>query len=488
MARKRDPNKYEMRICNHPDCQNQFEIYKKSPKQYCSRKCSTSAPDEILKRNISTKKTIDKKYNGKHPMSFSDVQNKHKNTMLLNHGVEHALQNKNILKSMKNSIINKYGGWDKIYKKGAQTKLKLYGNPTGNPINRRIKIYEKILLWDHITPLFNKQDIINNGVVNIKYKFKCNICNIEFSRSINNGYIPKCRACALQKSTFRSKGEIEVETFISTITTENILINVRNIIPNREIDIYLPKHKFAIEYNGLLWHSEIFGKKDKNYHLYKTRQCIQQGIQLIHITDYQWKFKCDIIKSIILAKLNKTNKIFARKCIIKELNRNIKKEFLNNTHLYGNCNSKINLGLYYNNELIFIMTFGKPRYDNIYEWELLRFSSKLNTTIIGGFSKLLSYFIKIYNPKNILVYCPRNISCGNVFFKNNFKLINTTNPGYQYLNLDYLNPFPREKFQKHKLPNILERFDYNLSEWENMKLNKYDRIWDCGNYKFQLII
>ena len=37
------------------------------------------------------------------------------------------------------------------------------------------------------------------------------------------------------------------------------------------------------------------------------------------------------------------------------------------------------------------------------------------------------------------------------------------------------------KYQKHKLQNILENFDKDLTEWHNMKNHGYDRIWDCGN-------
>ena len=44
--------------------------------------------------------------------------------------------------------------------------------------------------------------------------------------------------------------------------------------------------------------------------------------------------------------------------------------------------------------------------------------------------------------------------------------------------------FNRVKFQKHKLANILEIFNSELSEVENMYANGYERIWDCGNLCF----
>ena len=130
------------------------------------------------------------------------------------------------------------------------------------------------------------------------------------------------------------------------------------------------------------------------------------------------------------------------------------------------------------------MTFGKPRCDKLYEWELIRFSSKLNTTVTGGFSKLLSYFIKRYNPTNILTYCHRGISSGDVYLKNKFNLINITEPGFQYINPKYHNTISREIYQKHKLQYKLQNYNPNITTWENMQLNGYDRIWDCGSFKF----
>ena len=41
-------------------------------------------------------------------------------------------------------------------------------------------------------------------------------------------------------------------------------------------------------------------------------------------------------------------------------------------------------------------------------------------------------------------------------------------------------------YQKHSLEKKLQTFDANLSEWDNMQLNNFDRIWDCGNLKYKL--
>ena len=131
------------------------------------------------------------------------------------------------------------------------------------------------------------------------------------------------------------------------------------------------------------------------------------------------------------------------------------------------------------------MTFSKPRFNKDWEWELLRFCNKLNTTVVGGASKLLKGFINMYNPKNILSYADRCWSKGKLYENLGFDLIKTSPPNY-WVTKNYLHREHRIKYQKHKLSKILDSFDQELTEWENLKANGYDRIWDCGNLVYGL--
>ena len=138
------------------------------------------------------------------------------------------------------------------------------------------------------------------------------------------------------------------------------------------------------------------------------------------------------------------------------------------------------------------MTFGKLRMslgnsDIDGYWELYRFCSKTNTSVVGGASKLLNYFIKTYNPKKIISYADRRWSAGNLYEKIGFKKVSDTPPNYWYFGRG--NSYKRHHrfgFAKHTLSKKLEIFDPNLSEWENMKANGWDRIWDCGSIKYEL--
>ena len=145
--------------------------------------------------------------------------------------------------------------------------------------------------------------------------------------------------------------------------------------------------------------------------------CKKHNIDLVHIfaSDWKNKNKKEIWKSILKSKLNLNERIYARKCDIRIVSNKESTEFLNKNHLQGNCNANIKLGLYKDNELVSIMTFGKPRNSNKHQYELIRFCNKLNHNVIGGASKLFKYFIKTYNPDNIISYCHMHIFDGELY-------------------------------------------------------------------------
>lgn len=151
-------------------------------------------------------------------------------------------------------------------------------------------------------------------------------------------------------------------------------------------------------------------------------------------------------------------------------------------HIQGGVHSSINLGLYYDDELISLMTFSKPRFNKKYEWELVRFCNKIGYHVPGAASRLLKHFERQYNPKSIISYADRRWSKGNLYSKIGFKQVSTSKPNYWYIVDGELES--RVKYQKHKLNSILEHFDSSKSEWENMKDNGYNRIFDCGNLVF----
>jgi len=249
------------------------------------------------------------------------------------------------------------------------------------------------------------------------------------------------------------------------------------------LDIFIPQHNLAIEFNGLYWHNELF--VDDKYHLNKTTQCQEKGISLIHIFEDEWLYKKNIIKSIIKGKLGLIGKkIYARECNIKIVKSSEAKKFLNENHIQGSVNSKIRIGLYYKDILVSIMTFSKGRIilgGKKNEWELTRFCNVIDTIVVGAASKLFNFFTKNYQYDKIISYSDIRLFDGNLYNKLNFVKISQSKPNYWYV-INGLRYY-RFNFRKSKL--VKEGFDSEKTEKQIMLDRKIYRIYDCGNLRWE---
>ena len=228
----------------------------------------------------------------------------------------------------------------------------------------------------------------------------------------------------------------------------------------------------------LIKNSELYVKDDYNISIYNNDP------NSVLIFEDEWRYKKEITESRInnLLGINKI-KIFARKCVIKELKYSECKDFMNNNHIQGAVSGKYYLGLFYNNELVSLMTFGDLRINlgskkEDGSYELLRFCNKLNTSVIGGASKLFKYFIKIYNPIKIISYCDKRWSRGKLYETLGFNLIRESKPNYFYVNNFLMKRENRFKYRKDKL--VADGFEENQTEREIMKKRMIYRIYDCG--------
>ena len=285
-----------------------------------------------------------------------------------------------------------------------------------------------------------------------------------------------------------SKWELEINDYIKSINVE-IDTNNREILDGKEIDILISSFNVGIECDGLIYHSELYNK-DKNYHITKTNIAKEKNIQLIHIFEDEWLYKKEIVKSRLNNLFYKNEyKIYARKCQINIVSNKDVKIFLENNHIQGYVPSKINLGLYYNDELVSLMTFGNLRKclgsdSKEQHYELLRFCNKLNTSVIGGASKLFNYFKKNFNPKEIISYCDLRWSNGNLYEVLGFNLSHISKPNYFYVN----NGKRENRFNYRKDKLIEQGFDKNKTEHEIMLDRGYYRIYDCGCKVYKYIV
>lgn len=470
------------------------ETKQKMKNTYLSR-YGVDNPSKLKEIRDKIKRTNLEKYGVERPAQNEAVKEKTKQTNLGRYGVSAPLKNQDILKKMKATNLERYGSISsmsnkEVQEKRRQTNLERYGTEWATSsdivkeragLHRMKSFYDKLFTSSRLggaTPLFKWEEYEGNK--RTLYKFKCNTCGTEFENKLENGRIPICPTCH-PKVIGISEEEKDLLKFISSIYSGTIIENDRKTIYPYELDIYLPEKKLAFEYDGLYWHSSQF--KDKYYHLNKTSECESKGIRLIHIFSDEWYNKKPIVQSIIKASLNiYDRKIGARKCEIRELSINEASNFLEGNHLQGYSTSNIRLGLFYREELVSVLTFQKPRFNKSYNWELVRYANKLNTLVIGGFSKLLTYFRKRYKG-TIITYSDRRLFMGNLYRENGFKELPPTEPNYFYLVEGVRRS--RINYQKYKIIEGHPEYK-NLTEKEIMSLLGYYRIYDCGNWKFEI--
>jgi len=468
---------------------------------FCSTKCS--AINVSVKRMETLEKNNMEKYGVKNVFQLDSVKQKSKNTCLEKYGFDN--QNKSVIikNKIKETNLKKYGseyymGSLDFMEKSKTTCLEKYGST--HPM-KNLDIKEKlknVFIKKYGTNTISENDkfrkdnfCIAKNINYIKYignrisLFKCDLGkNHEFEIS-KNIYItrtkannPLCTIC-YPISENNSIKELELLRFIQENYKGEILPGWRGQL---EIDIYLPELNIGFEFNGLYWHSEEY--KKNNYHLDKTLFFKDKGIKIIHIWEDDWDNKKDIIKSQIINYLGLTEtKIFARKCQIREIIDS--SNFLDTNHIQGNAKSVIKLGLFYNNELVSVMSFdnfeGRKKMEQS-GWNLSRFCNKINYNVIGGASKLLNYFIKTYTPSRIISYADRSWSEGNLYYQLGFKLVNESKPDYKYI----VNNV-RENKTKYKKSKLIKN-GFIGTEKEITENLGYKRIYDCGKIKFEYIL
>lgn len=410
-----------------------------------------------------------------YPMQSSIVRDSHKLTMLINHGVESPHQSPPIRSKYKQTMLLRHGAEYtaqsiSLANQMRQTCIYRYGVEYKKQINMyNSGALEKLLNSDY---LYEAHHELKKPVTEIAHELNVNHQTIRTYLNMHNIQINRYYGSYAQKAICQYIAELYVGALVSN----------KRLINNTEIDILLPDLNIGIEYNGVYWHSELVGRLE-DYHITKTNLCKSNNIKLIQIWSNEWIYKQDIVKSRICTILQLNKKIYARCCIATDITELQAIQFFNATNIQGSKPATNYIGLLHNNELIATMSFNTIDIHKLHNVELLQFSCKLNTTVVGGASKLLSYYIKKYNPSQIVSYSDNRWEISAMYQQLGFILITTLNPTPHYFNSNNCNKlFTVDEFKSHITVNI------NLSDLENMKINGYNRIWDCGSNKWELII
>ena len=521
-----------------PSCGNECHFFniKVGYGLHCSRKCISKSNLTKIKKEQSSLK----KWGVKNPMQSKEIQDKIKQTNLEKYGVENVYQSKEIQDKIKQTNLEKYGVEyalqnDDVKRKLKETCLEKYGVEYISQSKEFKEICKQNSLEkygvDH--PMKSnviKQNVrkIHKGKYGVEYisqrpdvikKIAASLRKNHMDKDPNIiGYtddyqlIIKCPHCDCNKcdkkyfiipgGIYHDRKRINAE-LCTNIMPINPLIStyelrlrelldkynidykfsIRNII-SKELDIYIPSHNIAIEFNGVYWHSDK--NKENNYHINKYKECQEKGIQLITIWEDQYVNHPEICESIILSKLGiYSEKIHGRKCTIEKVDSKTANDFYINNHLQSKCNASVHYALKYNGKIVAMMSFGKRSLGNNFnnEWELIRYCSKTHINIIGGASRLFNRFIKEYSPKCVVSWSSNDISNGNMYKKLGFEFEKMSS-SYWYISSS-IKRYHRSNFSKSNLiKKGLIKEDDERSEREITKELGFIRIFDTGQTKW----
>lgn len=384
------------------------------------------------------------------------------------HGVEHALQKPEFLEKRNRTTEQRWGSSNHMQNPEVLARLRETNNRRfGVPHNKQIGYSENDLRLVSDLDFF-KSEYARLGVDGL-------LVHYGVSRAVIRNHLVES---GIDYDRGMTSSEQIVFNTLRAIYDGPIEFRCRSLISPLEVDFYLPEMKLAVEVCGLYWHSEGRGKT-RTYHRNKMVKCAEKDVRLITIFDDELS-DVALVQKKLSHILGKSQRICsARQTQIREISVEAARDFLSKNHIQGYCRSRIKLGAYYGDELVAVMTFGNARVSlgSSRGWELIRMASV--GSIPGIASKLFRYFVRNYDPDEIVSYCDLRWGTGSVYRELGMEYSHASAPGYWYLDSRFQTRFHRYIYTKGRL--VREGHDRSLSEWQIMRSNGFDRIWDCGH-------
>lgn len=423
--------------------------------KWCSNQCRNSDP-EYRARLKESLKTVNKE----------QAQRKREQTNLRKYGFAYHSQRDEVKNKIREAYKNKK---EKILEKARQTWLENLGSTTPQNLHLTAECLDVLQSKEKLGKLYS------SGISSDRIAEQLNCSPTTVLNYLHRHGI---------RLRERSSGlELELSEHLDALGIE-YQTNVR-ILEGKEIDFLLGD--VGIEIHGIFWHSSspycnktVF--RDPNYHLNKYALAKKQNIKLLQFFEDEWVYKRNACLNIIRSSAGLNDTIYARKTTVKEISSTEAKMFCDAYHLAGGVFSKFNVGLFYNEELVLVMTFSKPRFEtNKDSWEIIRLCSKTGISVVGGASKAFKFFLKKCNPSKVISYSDNRVGSGNVYKILGFELERELKPGYFWVvNGKREN---RMKYQKHKLKSS-KNYSDSLSEKEIMFLDGHRIIYDAGHKKW----
>lgn len=437
-------------------------------KKTCLDRYGVTSTNKLESMKKKSRETCLEKYGTEYAIQNKEMREKIEKTNLEKYGTKIASCNKEIANKIKDSLCSRTDEEKEFTRlKTIQTNRQKYG--TDYPIQSletKQKVKDTCLKKYGKTTSFDYKQIRQTNLEKYGVEYTCLLDEARKGMKCiskpNKKFYEK-----LKKVGCECELEFSLIKYAYDIKFDNTLIEIDPTFTHQStIDITLTNKRIP--------------PKSPTYHQDKSLFALENGYFCLHIWDWDDEDK-------IIETLKPKKPLYARSLEIKEPSYEEIGLFLEKYHLQGSCyGQEIRLGLYKDDELIQVMTFGKPRYNKTYEYELLRLCTKAGYSVVGGAERLFNHFLNTYNPNSIISYCDNSKFKGDVYKKFGMELKSYGKPSKHWF-----NPFTF----RHITDNLLRQRGY--SQLHNDKIHKkgesnellmleagYLEIYDCGQSTF----
>lgn len=456
-------------------------------------------------RKKAQKKTCLKRYGVDHPWKLESIREKSRRTKLERYGTEHPSQTEEVQKKIRETSLKRYRA-DNVRKseygknKIKQTCLERYGVENPFQAEQFKDKTKKTLLEKYGVEYISQSPAIQDKIIKTsmsRYGKSQYTQTDEFRRRFLESENKTCMEkhgvmwpClypnVISSHNMISKANRYVAEYLTSVGFD---VKYEKYIDGRSYDIYLPGYNIVVEVNptsthNTQWNPFLKHGINKNYHLMKTDKANRNGYRCIHLFDWD-----SVDKLCAVLPIYDTT-VYARICEVSNISEYKACEFENKYHLQSSCKGQIVCyGLMFEDELVGVMTFGKPRYNKNCEWEMLRLCYKPGVNVVGGTEKLFHKFVKEYNPRSIVSYCDRSKFTGDVYKKLGMSLSSTSSPvrhWYSYKKSEKMQHITDNFLRQRGFDQIFgTSYGKGTSNEELMLERGYLPVYDCGQMTFE---
>lgn len=328
-----------------------------------------------------------------------------------------------------------------------------------------------------------------------QFSIRCVEHNILVSQTPNNhlGGRNPCPKC----NHTRSKGEEQVFNFLSNLVPA--VSRDRTKLRPKELDIYLPEQKLAIEYCGEYHHctkNKEDEKANRRKHIEKHQACAEQGIRLITLWESEWKERNYAIRRLLRNAVGKSKgKLMARKCELRKATTAEAKAFYDRYHPQGGSGNGEHYALFWKGKMVACMRFvlgandrGAAAKNRV--WTLGRYATRI--TVAGAASRLFQAFLKEHNPPEVKSFSDNRMFSGAMYEQLGFRLEQDVGEDYVVWS-PKIGIRPKPHYQRRVLPKRLEEHGIEDSfdpatdtrtEADMTYLMGCGRLYDCGKKRW----